>query len=93
MNKKIYKYNLNVDSVINVTNDYEILDIQYQDDKLVAWLLVDLDSNNWKYKIKFNIYGTGWNCNEKYENYVKTVQDNNGLVWHIFKGIINGSLH
>jgi hypothetical protein len=63
-----------------------ILDIQLQNDYVVMWACVDKEEV--EVQRRFLSYMTG----EKIEmlcnlNYLKTIQDSNGMVFHIFESI------
>jgi hypothetical protein len=87
----IYKYHLDRDHVhIKSRNAHvlEFLSVQIQHDEITLWALVDTE----KPANYADIYvlGTGWNLGTKREpwltkaNFVDTVQDPDGFVWHIF---------
>ena len=92
----IYKFTFNPEwSVHTIIRDYhivEFLSAQLQDGKVTVWAIVDKEKENNVSEIF--ICGTGWSIGEdnKYwfnkENFIGTVQDNWGLVWHVF-GIVN----
>ena len=87
----IYKYLLDRDHIhIKSRNAHvlEFLSVQIQHDEITLWALVDTEkpanyADIW-------CVGTGWHLgNEKPEwatkaNFIDTVQDPDGLVWHIF---------
>ena len=87
----IYKYHLDRDHIhIKSRNAHvlEFLSVQIQRDEITLWALVDTEkpanyADIW-------CVGTGWHLgNEKPEwatkaNFIDTVQDPDGLVWHIF---------
>lgn len=87
----IYKYHLDRDHVhVKSRNAHvlEFLSVQIQHDEITLWALVDTE----KPANYADIYvlGTGWDLGTKREpwltkaNFVDTVQDPDGLVWHIF---------
>ena len=92
----IYKFTFNPEwSVHTFIRDYhivEFLSAQLQDGKVTVWAIVDKEKENNVAEIF--ICGTGWSIGEdnKYwfskENFIGTVQDDWGLVWHVF-GIVN----
>lgn len=92
----IYKFTFAPEySVHTFIRDYhivEFLSAQLQDGKVTVWAIVDKEKENNVSEIF--ICGTGWSIGEdnKYwlnkENFIGTVQDNWGLVWHVF-GIVN----
>lgn len=87
----IYKYHLDRDHVhVKTRNAHvlEFLSVQIQYDEITLWALVDTDKPaNYA---DIYILGTGWNLGTEREpwltkaNFVDTVQDPDGLVWHIF---------
>lgn len=86
----IHKYYLDITKTrqtIELPAQCDILAAAIQDGKLVIW--VELDPGQLSYFCDFEIYWTG----QPYENninrsYVATVQDNAGLVYHIFKILV-----
>jgi hypothetical protein len=87
----IYKYYLDRDHIhVKSRNAHvlEFLSVQIQRDEITLWALVDTEKPA-NYADIWCI-GTGWNLgNEKpewatKENFIDTVQDPDGLVWHIF---------
>ena len=87
----IYKYHLDRDHVhVKSRNAHvlEFLSVQIQHDEITLWALVDTEKPA-NYADIWCI-GTGWHLgNEKPEwatkaNFIDTVQDPDGLVWHIF---------
>ncbi len=87
----IYKYHLDRDHVhVKTRNAHvlEFLSVQIQHDEITLWALVDTTKPaNYA---DIYILGTGWNLGTEREswlskdNFVGTVQDPDGLVWHIF---------
>ena len=87
----IYKYHLDRDHVhVKSRNAHvlEFLSVQIQHDEITLWALVDTDKPA-NYADIWCI-GTGWNLGKEKpewatkENFIDTVQDPDGLVWHIF---------
>lgn len=79
--KTIYKYK--IDSGVEIEEPIEkILDIQIQNGFIVLWAIVS--DRQPKSKILFKIFGTGWEVDDFPGIYLKTVQDYEGYVWHIF---------
>lgn len=79
--KTIYKYK--IDSGVEIDEPIEkILDIQIQNGFIVLWAIVS--DRQPKSKILFKIFGTGWEVDDFPGIYLKTVQDYEGYVWHIF---------
>ena len=84
----IYKYIIQITDVqtIEVPIEHKLLDIQFQQDNLCAWVLVLPSEKTVDFKLR--IIGTGNKTDieflEEYK-YLKTVQMLNGaMVWHIF---------
>ena len=85
MNKQIWKYPIKVEDsqVIEIPNDFEILDIQLQNGYLSLWALVDVEST--KEKVTIDIFGTGHTIDTKISRqYIKTIILNPTMVIHIF---------
>ena len=59
------------------------LDFQYQNGKMVFWALVDTTEEEQHHV--FKIYGTGHEVTHKSGKYIGTLQDPDGLVWHLFE--------
>ena len=81
---KIYKYNL-IEGAVEAPI-VEVLDIQLQEGVPVMWALVNEDSSYNK-KIEIRLFWTGQEINREVLNefeYFKTLQDDMGLVWHVF---------
>lgn len=76
----IYKYNIEKNNVIE-ENIESVLDVQIQNDTLVAWILINPIYP--KRKIKIDAIGTGWPYSDRRSKYLRTLQDGE-LVWHIF---------
>ncbi len=86
---KIFKYELPLEEnpVIEMPIGASILDIQYQNHKLMLWAMVSPQDRLIDYN--FRIFGTGHDvyCHHQLE-YIKTVQDElTGFVWHIFRDL------
>lgn len=79
--KTIYKYK--IDNEVEIDEPIEkVLDIQIQNGFIVLWAIVS--DRQPKSKILFKIFGTGWEVDDFPGIYLKTVQDYEGYVWHIF---------
>ena len=79
--KTIYKYK--IDSGVEIDEPIEkILDIQIQNGFIMLWAIVS--DRQPKSKILFKIFGTGGEVDDFPGIYLKTVQDYEGYVWHIF---------
>lgn len=64
--------------------DSLVLDVQVQGLHLVAWTLVNLESE--KVMRTFNVYMTGeWVELDANHHYIKTLQKENGIVVHVFE--------
>ena len=82
--RSIYKYSL-LNPYTKIEGCIEkFLDIQMQNGVPVIWAIVDTELRDKKFYIY--CYGTGWELNdgEELEDYLGTVQDNEGYVWHYF---------
>lgn len=82
---RIFKYILTISSkqTIEIPRGFRILSVQNQNNNITLWCLID--DENGPTDVNFRIYATGQSCGMSVENYIGTVQMNNGLVWHIFK--------
>lgn len=83
--KKIYKYDLPITgSTTHILAPIEkILTVQMQNSIPVMWAMVDLDKEDTDWYIA--AVGTGWDISgEPLEEYIGTVQDDMGYVWHYF---------
>lgn len=83
--RSIYKYSL-LNPYTKVEGCIEkFLDIQMQNGVPVIWAIVNTELKGRRFYIYG--YGTGWELNEMVEargDYLGTVQDNEGYVWHYF---------
>ena len=80
---KIFKYEVNPGTI--KAPILQILDVQIQDGKLVMWALVDEDAL--QKTVEFAVYWTGQEIKQevlKEFEYFRTLQDDMGLVWHVF---------
>ncbi len=82
---KIYKYNLPVNGNVITINDgiIEILDLQLQDGVPVMWAMVNPEAKVVE-PIEIIAIGTGWTIPIGVDEYLGTVQDEYGFVWHYF---------
>lgn len=81
--KVIYKYPLSLTEENVIEAQFEqLLDVQFQHGQLVAWAIIN--DRQPKSKILFKIFGTGGEVDDFPGIYLKTVQDYEGYVWHIF---------
>ncbi len=84
MSYSIYKYPLKVSQFL--PQGTKILKFGLQNDSIVFWALVPTDTTPKKEKeFRFQTFGTGWSVSMEKYTYVDTVQESNGLVWHIFQ--------
>lgn len=81
---KIFKYGVGTDGIKAVIKGRfkQILDIQMQNGNPKVWILLDDDYDEKTWAI--TSVGTGWEINEISGDYVGTVQDDYGYVWHYF---------
>ena len=85
--KKIYKYeitNIHDGCEIQMPNNWNMLDLSYQEGRFCLWALVDLDFSPASFK--FVGYATGQELpeDEMRRLFLKTVRDSQGCTWHIF---------
>ena len=83
--RKIYKYELPVDGGIITIKQciIKILSIQEQNDKPMMWAIVDPD-NEVIEPLEIVAIGTGWELPTGLDDYLGTMQDEYGFVWHYF---------
>ena len=82
--RSIYKYSL-LNPYTKIEGHIEkLLDVQIQNGVPVIWAIVDTELINRKFYIY--CYGTGWELNEVEirGDYLGTIQDDEGYVWHYF---------
>jgi hypothetical protein len=81
--KTIHKFNLNIATKFTAPSEGKPLSVQYQNGQLTLWLEVEKENREVDYQAR--IIGTGQDFSkmEGY-SYISTVQDSNGLVWHIY---------
>lgn len=84
--KTIYKYELPVDGgVITITDKVEkFLDVRLQDGVPRIWAIVDTDKKA-ENPINIVAIGTGWEASENLGEYLGTLEDHWGYIWHYFK--------
>lgn len=81
MTKTIFKYPMGIATTHEMPEGAEFLDVQMQDQNIIAWFMVLAD--NKRVPRKFHIYGTGQEIPMD-KCYLGTVQDGL-LVWHLFE--------
>lgn len=84
--RTIHKYQLR-DIGVNVVAmppDSVILTAQMQNNIPTLWALVDTDAKPWEQRTFF-VIGTGMEMPPGSGDYIGTVQEYNGLVWHVFE--------
>lgn len=84
----IWKFELEVTDEQSIEMPYgaEILSVQWQRDKLCVWAMVSPTTLS-KSNRSFVIFGTGHSIPDNLNaQFLGTVQDNFGLVWHVFEG-------
>ncbi len=90
--QSIYKYALlksGSHSAIQIALpiDTKIISVQYQNETITMWAIVDTDAE--VFPRRFWILGTGWDFPEGVAlNHLATVLDRFGYVWHIFEEVI-----
>lgn len=76
----IYKYNIEESNIIKEHIE-EVLDVQIQNDVIVAWVLINplfpMKS------VQIDLIGTGWSYGDRHSKYLRTLQDGE-FVWHVF---------
>ena len=82
--QRIYKYGLGIDgTVITIEDKIEkFLHIENQDGWPMVWALINDDVEKGKYDI-YSI-GTGWDIDVEDTEYIGTIIDKFGYVWHYF---------
>ena len=86
MSKQIWKYEINIGKTKrDIPSNATILSVGLQGNNICVWALVDTEART--SERTFYVYGTGWDIEEsvEYLSCIGTVQDNNGLVWHVFE--------
>ena len=86
MSKQIWKYEINIgETKRDIPSNATILSVGLQGNNICVWALVDTGART--SERTFYVYGTGWDIEEsvEYLSCIGTVQDNNGLVWHVFE--------
>ena len=79
---------------LNKFAEQEPLDFSHQVLKLdvqhyVPTFWVAVDTSEQKQKIRIHTVGTGWDASQvNVDQYIGTIQDPNGLVWHFFYEIL-----
>lgn len=84
--RTIHKYALEITDRQTVTfpSPAVVLDVQFQDGKLVLWAVVDTDGDR-PQTMTVRIFGTGAPFDGDGHTYLSTVQDDRtSLVWHVF---------
>lgn len=87
--KVIYKYPFPISDKVIVRLPYNsrVLTVQIQDREAVLWAIVDADEKSFGDRT-FYVFGTGNPMPGYVVEHLKhltTIQQNNGLVWHIFE--------
>ena len=87
MNSHIFKYELPIIAEtieLRLPKRFKICDVNFQEDKIFIWAIIDVHSD--LITRKFKIFGTG-QLIENTENlsFLKTVHMPNGLVWNVFQ--------
>lgn len=92
-NRTVWKYTLRwtTEQRLLLPSGAMLLTAQMQDGALVLWALVNPDGNNPQGAVarQIEIHGTGHEIRGTDElRYLATVQDGNGLVWHVWERIL-----
>ena len=92
--KTIYKYPLkDLHEAIFSYKKFKPLSVQMQDDVLTLWAEVAPENDEIADTCYcYSVVGTGWPITQHVieQKYVGTVQDKDGLVWHVFCEVGNG---
>lgn len=88
---RIYKYKLdNPNNQIKMPKNAEILSCGSIDNELFIWALVNPEETKTKQQL-IRIFPTGCidflKCDGLKKNFIGTAIMENGLVWHLFKGV------
>ena len=85
----IYKYALQPlrEQTISMPDSATILTVQMQGDTITLW--AEVHDDNRPENRTFEVFGTGWHITplECEREYIGTVQDRSGLVWHIYERV------
>jgi hypothetical protein len=68
---------------ISMPKGAKVLTAQLQNNDITLW--AEVNDNKEKETRVFEVYGTGHEMNEYDLDYIGTVQDNSGLVWHVYE--------
>jgi hypothetical protein len=85
MAKTIYKYTIDQTpggSIFQMPAGWEIISAQEQDGSICIWAIVDPEKK--PTDVWIAIYGTGSPLRNINQQFIATVQMNDGLVWHLF---------
>lgn len=85
--KTIFKYPLDFTDyqTIEIPMNGVIVDIEYQEDDIFAWVMFNHDIINHKEQRSISICGTGHPVNPMTPDYIKSLHKD-GFVWHFFEG-------
>lgn len=83
-NRAIFKYHITKENngLIEMPEGSNVVSCQLQNGIITIWAIVD--ESKPLVKRQFDVYGTGWDVDAR-NTFIGTVQDNDGLVWHIFE--------
>lgn len=85
MKKTIWKYELNVETMILMPSGAEILSAHTQADSVCLWVLVDPNAE--EEKRTFTVYGTGDKVKPSSEYIGTVLMCNDALVFHVFENV------
>lgn len=82
--KAIWKFPLDITErqYIEIPSGWHALSVQIQSGRANLWALVNVEAD--KRSVLVRCYGTGHSCPEDRGDYVGTVQQESGFVWHFF---------
>ena len=86
MTRKIFKYRVNDEQIVEMPVSARIIHCDLQGDKVTLWAEVPVDVEHHEMDIfECKIVGTGWEIDVEKFKHINTVITNNlGLVWHIY---------
>jgi len=83
--KTIHKFVLNARKNVHIfPKGHKVLSFGMQHDDIVLWVLLDDSLPNTEERV-FEVYGTGWEVDDRNSEFCGTVQNQDGLVFHVFE--------
>lgn len=81
--KTVYKYQITRTGKIRLPIGAKIVHTDKQNGEIFIWCLVDTDALT--EKREFCVMGTGWDLGDEPFQYIGTVPDGHGYVWHVIE--------